>query len=213
MILTRPAATIPSYDVGGNYAAATISPEEYRKLMWRLASVPNGAAIALYTSLNKAAARGRTTTARLVAEAMTARISSVNKRLTVKKASSNSLHASLNLHGKHGVSLIGFSAKQNAQGVVAKVFGQAKQYPHAFIEKALGGRRVVFLREGQPRVMTKGRHKGKTRQPLVSLKGPTVSEVFEQTPGLVAKTLNDIDTYFQAVLPSQVEWLLNRKAP
>ncbi len=190
---------------------AKMSNLEYRALMWRLASVPHGAATAIYTALNKVVAYGRTHVAEAVAKEMTARITSVKKRITVRKASSHRLYAAIDLHGEHGVSLIGFRARQTKAGVNATIFGKRQAFPHAFIARGLNDQRQVFKREGEKRIMKAGHYKGRRKQPLVVLKGPTVPEVFDETPDLADGILAELDDRFRTQLDSQVQWLLKRQ--
>jgi hypothetical protein len=66
-----------------------------------------------------------------------------------------------------------FTARQLRRGVSAAPWRQRRVFAHAFIAPALGGR--VFVRAGAKRVMRRGRHAGKMRQPLKQLWGPVIA--------------------------------------
>lgn len=210
---------------------------EVKAVVDQLRSVPRGADIALSTAINKTLSTERTAIARRLASTMTAKKSSIDKRLRVRKATRDRLSGRINIRGDIGVSLIGFGAKQTKTGVTAKVFGKRADYPGAFIARGVNtsndmgpleaGNKLVFERFGEKRAMKMGRYgpgsifgtyqsgpnKGKRilRQPLHVLYGPSVAETFRKTPGMQDAALTDINANFRKNVASQVDWLLNRK--
>lgn len=83
-----------------------------------------------------------------------------------------------------GIGLRNFGARQTRAGVTASIFhgGKRTLREGAFFAPLLGGgdNRHVVRREGEPRVMTKGRYIGKRRQPLAVEYGPTVAQMLRK---------------------------------
>ena len=80
-----------------------------------------------------------------------------------------------------GIGLLNFGARQTRAGVTAAVFrGKRSLRESAFIARMLNGNPQVVHREGEPRVMTKGRYVGKRRQPLVVDYGPTAAQMLRK---------------------------------
>lgn len=77
-----------------------------------------------------------------------------------------------------GVGLSQFGARQTRKGVTAAIFrGRRSLYPSAFHARLLSGNVQVVERQGEKRLMTKGRYVGKRRQPLVTRYGATVAQM------------------------------------
>jgi hypothetical protein len=77
-----------------------------------------------------------------------------------------------------GVGLSQFGARQTRKGVTAAIFrGRRSLYPGAFMARLLSGNVQAVSREGEKRLMTKGRYEGKRRQPLVTHYGATVAQM------------------------------------
>lgn len=68
--------------------------------------------------------------------------------------------------------------RQTQTGVRTTVkLGNSKIIKHAFIATMMTGHKGIFIRKGKPRKMRSGRYKGKKRQPIVELVGPSVAEL------------------------------------
>lgn len=103
-----------------------------------------------------------------------------------------------------GIGLRNFAGRQTARGVTASVLrGQRTLRPGSFLATLLGGGVQAVLRHGEPRVMTKGRYKGKRRQPLRVEYGATVAQMLAK--GRRPERLAD---YAKGVLQAEVERLL-----
>jgi hypothetical protein len=209
--------------------AIRINPDEgslYR-LSTAFGNLPNVFAVAARDSLNKSIATGRTVAATDIAAATGANKGAVSKRLHIIPATKANLAAALVIHGGVGINLIGFRARQTKAGVSARIFGQSQSFPHAFITRSITqtafnlgaqGDKMVAIREGDKRAMTKGRYAGRKikrgvragqlllRQPIKSLKGPTAAETWEKTPGVAEHTTNTINT----ALPLNIERQITR---
>lgn len=80
-----------------------------------------------------------------------------------------------------GIGLRNFSARQTAQGVTASVLrGKRTLRRSAFIARMLSSNEQAVGREGEPRLMMRGRYIGKRRQPLVVKYGPTAAQMLRK---------------------------------
>lgn len=79
---------------------------------------------------------------------------------------------------KRTISLLSYGWRPTRKGLAGRVIrgGKRSVIPRSFIGTGLGGGTVPFIREGEPRVMGKGRYAGKKRQPLSALHGPSVAD-------------------------------------
>lgn len=79
---------------------------------------------------------------------------------------------------KRTISLLSYGWRPTRKGLAGRVIrgGKRSVIPRSFIGTGLGGGTVPFIREGEPRVMTKGRYAGQKRQPLSALHGPSVAD-------------------------------------
>jgi hypothetical protein len=219
--------------------SVTIDEAQYQAVQKQLRSVPNGAAIALSTAINKTLRSERTAISRRIAGVMTAKKTSIDKRINVRKATRSNLSGMIRIRGDIGVSLIGFGARQTQSGVTARIFGQTKTFPGMFIARGINnanvngpseqGNKLVFERFGEKRAMTTGRYgpssifgKYQTgpkqgqrilRQPIKAVYGPSVADTFEKTPGIRDQSLTDVENNLNKNIRSQISWLLNRGSP
>lgn len=76
------------------------------------------------------------------------------------------------------ISLLSYGWRQTRRGLSGRVIrrGQRSVIPRAFVGTGLGGGTVPFVREGDPRRMSKGRYAGQIRQPLQALHGPSIAD-------------------------------------
>jgi hypothetical protein len=85
-----------------------------------------------------------------------------------------------------GIGLRNFGARVSKRnGVSASIFkGQRTAFPHAFRAPLLGGAAgandQIVRRQGEKRVMTRGRYAGKSRQPIVVQYGPTAAQMLRK---------------------------------
>jgi hypothetical protein len=100
-----------------------------------------------------------------------------------------------------GIGLRNFAARQTKPGVTASVFrGKRTLREGTFMAPLLGGGVQVVHREGEPRLMTKGRYAGKRRQPLVVDYGPSAAQMLRK--GRRPERLVD---FARGVLASEVD--------
>lgn len=80
-----------------------------------------------------------------------------------------------------GIGLRNFGARQTKKGVTSAIFrGRRSLDPGTFMAPLLGGGLHAAERHGAKRVMTKGRYKGKRRQPIETLYGPTLAQMLRK---------------------------------
>lgn len=81
-----------------------------------------------------------------------------------------------------GIGLRNFGARQTGAGVTAAVFrGQRTLRKGAFMAPLLGGGVHAVRREGEKRVMQRGRYVGQRRQPLAVEYGPTAAQMLRKS--------------------------------
>jgi hypothetical protein len=80
-----------------------------------------------------------------------------------------------------GIGLRNFSGRQVRAGVTAAIFrGKRTLRAGAFFASLLGGGVQAVKREGDKRLMTRGRYAGKMRQPLAVQYGPTAAQMLRK---------------------------------
>lgn len=163
------------------------------------------------SALNKVAAQARTEGKRAIAETYTIKRSEVKPRL--KRARRNSLRAELSVYSKKlGLSLTKFKATKLKRGVKVSVKrGAPKLLSGAFKATMKSGHQGVFYREGQKRIMTKGRYAGKRykRQPIVERFGPNVPTLFASQN--VNKRMNrKIEDKLPKILNNEINYYANK---
>lgn len=104
-----------------------------------------------------------------------------------------------------GIGLLEFGAKQTATGLTAKVRkdGSPRVVPHGFIAPMLGGNKQATKRDGAKRRMSKGRYKGKMRQPLKTQYGPSIARMLA-----APERADHLGDYAQEILAAEIARLL-----
>lgn len=206
-------------------AKITINKDEMKLVMDLLSGVKNGAKVAISHALNKTASYGKTKLVRRLSVDMTARRAAVAKRIRVVKATRANLHAEIVIVGGQGLSLASFSPKDMKRGGVSvRIAGQRIKFHNAFmgrdpfkktwqVYQRTGGEKVAPKRGRYAnRLITRGPRKGQPllREPLESLKGPSVAGVYEQNHTLAAEVMGDLSKQLSVNLNHEVKWLLGR---
>lgn len=78
-----------------------------------------------------------------------------------------------------GIGLLNFAGTRlTRKGVsAAPIKGRRRLYPSAFQARLLGGNTQIVQRKGAARVMKDGRYKGKRKQPIEPVYGPTAAQM------------------------------------
>ena len=120
-------------------------------------------------ALNRSVTTARTHMARLIADDMQLKVSTVRDRIKIQQATKGLLSATLRA-SLYRFPLLEFGAKGpepsrgKGRGVTAKT--KTRRYPHAFIATMRSGHRGVFQRRDSDRL------------PIAELTGPSVAQVF-----------------------------------
>lgn len=139
-------------------------------------------------TLNDAARGGRVAGYRAVAAASGLGIRKTAAGFTYKPANAATLQASITARGRY-VGVVEFDARETTAGVSARPWNRSQTFRSAFIATGKNGNRQVFVR------------RGKARQPIKSLWGPSIARELERDASLIP-TLGRI----REVLGSRVPW-------
>lgn len=100
-----------------------------------------------------------------------------------------------------GIGLRNFGSRPTRKGVTASIFrGKRSLREGAFHARLLGGGEQAVRREGEKRLMTRGRYLGERRQPLVVEYGPSAAQMLRK--GRRPERLAD---YARGVLRGEME--------
>ena len=165
----------------------------------------------LAAAVNDTAKQQKTKISSRLRERVNIKKKDIDPHINFSRATPANPSCVLTLSKTKRLSLKYFAARQNKRGVtyqVSKVGGR-KSIAHAFILKVLGGH--VFERLGPPRPAKKGRYKGKMRQAIVKLFGPSPWGVFVKS-GLEAETLTTAQEDLHDNLEHRVKFELLKKS-
>lgn len=126
-------------------------------------------------AVNKAGQRMESKMAKMVREEINVTAKAVKKVITRPRlADENNLFTTIEVGKDKRIPLKEFGARQSKKGVTYKISkrGGKKTLLGGFIVRSLGGH--VFVRVGEKVEASKGRYKGKMRQPIVKKYGPSV---------------------------------------
>ncbi len=128
-------------------------------------------------ALNRVATTITAQQSRAIAQVVNLKVSVIKAKIVnVQRATDDSPRIVFEVVGE-GIALREFGARQTRAGVSVLVLkgGGRKIVPGAFMAKGFGGNLQVFKRTGQAkRIMAAGRYKGKLREPIEKLFGPSV---------------------------------------
>lgn len=195
------------------------TPDDYAMadIKKHLASQPVKMRTAGRDALNRTMEQARTVTATALSGAMSAKKSSVMKRLSLLKATMNNISAAMIIRGGRGVNLASFGARQTKKGVTATIYGEKKSFPDMFIVPGLNGNKIVVWRVGAKRAMVKGKYAGRIikrgpragqpllRQALSAQYGPSVAEAWEKTPGMEKITSDAVNGFLDKNIRQQIK--------
>jgi hypothetical protein len=164
---------------------------------------------AIRRAVNWTGDKARTVVVRTLAKQTGAKYAAVRRALVVKRATYGRAEYRLVAFGGF-MSLKEFSPRQRRDGVSAKPWGRRVVFKHAFISEPMGGH--VFIREGEKRIMTKGRYVGQLRQPVRKLWGPAIPR--EMLKGMTETAfVTLVDAELQLRIDHELRAILNGHAP
>ncbi len=106
---------------------------------------------------------------------------SIKKYFNIYRATTNKQVARIafNPRREYKVSLVQYQVRQTRTGVKTEVIrGKSETLRHAFIATMPSGHKGVFQRTGQKKIATRGRYKGRMRETIKELYGPSLPKVF-----------------------------------
>lgn len=128
-------------------------------------------------ALNKTATFAQSTATKAIAQAMDLKQTDIRKKLSIVKATLQSMRAMVTGSGK-AIPLINFKARQVKDGVVIRFAGKRILYRGHFIATMPTGHKGVFFRKGGRREVRMSKHHvGKTYMtelPIVERFGPSI---------------------------------------
>ena len=190
-------------DIRGDLKAA-------QKKLEKLSSNLRDKAIA--RALNKTAMQARAEATREIRKAgYNLRAGDIRKSLSIRKASTRALQASVVSKGDLRLNAIYYNAKQTLSGVRVRFKNKTLTYPHAFFARMRGGDMKVYMRKPVSAKLPKpGRYNRGSlspRLPIVAVDGPGIPQAFSE------KTVNDalqktVATRFPKILDHEINYLL-----
>lgn len=207
-----------------------------------LAHVRDGIARAVYNALNRTLTHARAKVARDIRGKVNLGVSDIKRRLLMRKAKLSDWQAVLGVGDAGFDLVKYFKATDiRPAGVRVAVLRGGSTLPRAFIAKAWGNQRVLMrMYGGGAATNIKGQRKGsrgvrmqsvtgkptlnwKTGQitgsgslvgrfPIITIKGPSLREIWEQTPELVARNVADSKQRLAIELDGQVRRLTKQNA-
>jgi len=208
-----------SAQVHGLDAGTTPGLERARK---KLEGVAQGLDLACARTANRAADGGRTDAARLIAAHYNLKQRDIKQSIRVKKrASAKSPDAVLDSRSVRSVSLRKWSptpqpgGRKPPVGLSARILKAkgSSTFPGSFWMPVGGGSYTVMRRSGgQKRKAKKGRSKGRMREPLLKVWGPTFMAQLRR-PDVVARIKASVAERMRKEMPRQVKYLLQTGRP
>ena len=190
---------------------AQINEADLERARALLGSIPKGIERAVTRAINKTAVAARTKVVRRIAAETSLLQKSIRKAVTLRRASWRVWQALIRIRGRP-LPLLWFRARQTRSGVTfALRRGEGrKTASHAFIQTMPAtGHRGVFRRFGpKRRVVSQKTGRSRLAQPIKELRGPSISEVFTNTPGLVDETIRETGVRLKHEFDVQVALLL-----
>jgi hypothetical protein len=194
--------------------AITPDAVQARQIDELLATFPRQMPKAITRAVNRTAESTRTRLSTGIRENIKIKKRDLDRdSLKLRKAKSGETAAEINVSGKR-IPVFDFDAKPRTtptrQGVTYQISagGGRTRLPFAFFAQMASGRKGIFRRIGPKREMESGKHKGKMRQPIVELFGPSIPHVAETDPALQKAMDIDATDLLRHNLARQMDELL-----
>jgi hypothetical protein len=187
-------------------AMIELSGVGFDKLKAEIAHIKGGMDKAIARASMRVARQGKTEISKDIRSQVRIKAADVGALIEVKKTTGGGAYIKLKETQK--VSLRVFDAKQNGRGVsyaIAK--GKRGFVQSAFIAESLGG--SVYKRYGARVIATKGRYKGKLRQRIAKLHGPSVWGVFVFN-NFYEPTLKRLSEKYESRLRHEIKFLMDK---
>jgi len=164
--------------------------EDTKEVERLLAGLGRGADKVITRALNRTLTPVYGAGARSIAKDMGLTQKPIKKGLKKYRANYRHKRAEIVATGKR-LPIVEFKARQTRKGISYKAKGgQRKTIKDTFFATMESGHRGVFSRIGRRRVMKSGRYKGKVREAITELHGPSIPHVMLQRH--VIKAMDDV---------------------
>lgn len=181
-----------------------VNQEQLNDIVDRLSYIKNGATKAMYRALNKTASKVRTSASTEIRKQVRLSASDVREKLTLWKANSNSLSASIKAN-KRGLLFYNFVTNYgNAQKGRPKTPIRVKIKPDG---ATIVLNKAFYIRTLNSNILTPAVNVGGK---LKVLFGPSVSQVFTTVKDDIAPDANEI---LRNNLQHETEWLIFKNPP
>jgi len=169
-----------------------------------LNGIEKDAVLALRRSLNKTATAAKTLSAKEIGGTITLKSAKIKEYITIKKAAGNELTAVLSLKTALMPAIL-FTNRKLAKGVSLKLWKAEPtvKLRHYFYATMNSGHIGIFSREE----IAPGVYAG--RLPVGELLGPSITTVYEKTPGLAVRVETESAERLLREMDSQVNFILS----
>ena len=159
----------------------TFSSESLSRISASLGQHPGRIKRVTGRATQSAVRAGRTILARGIRDATTLKLKYINRRIKVGTGR-------ITLYGRR-VGLFRFKWRKTGNGVYVTVYagGTPRLVPGGFGATGLSGNELIFVRKGAKRIVRRANYRpniGRLKQPLSSLSGPTMHDIYAGNPKL-----------------------------
>jgi len=161
---------------------------------------------ALRRSINKTAAAAKTLVAKEVGKTVTLKSKKIKEYISIRKASNDRLSAKITLRGASMPAIL-FANRKLAKGVSVKIWKaeQGVKFRHHFYATIHSGHTGIFKRSKiSPGVYS-------PRLPIEEMFGPSITTIYEKTPGLSQQVQTTSADRLLSELHAQVNFILSRR--
>ena len=179
----------------------------FKKVELEFKAAGKGVEKATRSAINSVAAQGKTKASKTIRAVYNIKAKDVNKTLTVIRVNATNKEAKIISKGYKALSLGKFKPTQTKKGVEVKIKMTNKKglVRGAFKATMPSGHQGVFKRHGEKREMTRGRYKGKERQPIQDKFAIGVPIMF-RAKAVMPKVQRFIREKFPIILKSKLEY-------
>jgi hypothetical protein len=159
-------------------------------------------------SINKVSVSARADSSRQIAGQIKVKVTTAKKGMTLVRATFARWSSTITLTARR-IPLIEFAAKElKKRGVTYRVkkTGKRERVPRAFIRVMSSGHRGVFKRKQK----TRNSDDLVAHKPIVELRGPSLKQVFKDSPAIVRSVLAKALSGLERELDRQVKLILGK---
>ena len=179
--------------------SVSLDQDQLLRVERMLRSIPGAARKAEISAIKKTTSTLRVRIRRsLVKELPETKQKELDRFIHAKLHADEIVHGVIAIHN-HKLGAERFGAIKTASGLTGTVFGESRDFPHAFLARPRGGtKRLAFVREGESRL------------PIKRVYAGTLGELWERSPGHEVD-LRDARELLLKNIDSQLPRFLDRK--